>query len=81
MNNAFELSTDDRFEGLMLHKEELALPNAYYHKIHPTDAAEVDARLAAARARTAAKVQAAAGGESAASSGTAASVKRDAVPA
>jgi NADH-quinone oxidoreductase subunit I len=81
MNNEFELSTDDRFEGLLLHKEDLALPNSYYHKIHPTDAGEVDARLAAARAKTAAKAQAAAGGESSTSSGTSASARRAAVPA
>jgi NADH-quinone oxidoreductase subunit I len=81
MNNVFELSTDDRFGGLLLRKEDLALSNAYYHKIHPTDAAEVDARLAAAKARAAAKVQAAAGNESGAVSGAGASVKRERVPA
>ncbi|MCS7090360.1 MAG: 4Fe-4S dicluster domain-containing protein [Verrucomicrobiota bacterium] len=55
MDVAYEWSTLDRFEGLLLHKEQLSKPNSYYHKIHPAEAAEVDARLAAARARAAAK--------------------------
>lgn len=54
MDVAYEWSTHDRFEGLLLHKEQLSKPNSYYHKIHPTEAAEVDARLAAARAKAAA---------------------------
>lgn len=55
MDVAYELSTTDRFESLLLHKEQLSKPNSYYHKIHPTEAAEVDARLAAARARATGK--------------------------
>jgi NADH-quinone oxidoreductase subunit I len=46
MDTEFELSTTDRFGGLLLDREQLAKPNEYYHKIHPTEAAEVDARLA-----------------------------------
>jgi NADH-quinone oxidoreductase subunit I len=61
MDTAFELSTSDRFGGLLLHKAQLAKPNAYYHQIHPSDAAEVDARLAAAQARADAKANAAGG--------------------
>ena len=57
MNTEFELSTDNRFEGLLLHKADLAKPNAYYHQLHPTEAAEVDARLAAETARAAAKAK------------------------
>jgi NADH-quinone oxidoreductase subunit I len=57
MDTAFELSTVDRFGGLLLTKEQLARPNAHFQRIHPTDAAEVDARLAAARARAAAKAK------------------------
>lgn len=60
MDTEFELSTTDRFGGLLYHKEQLAKPNAYYHKIHPTEAAEVDARLAAERAKAAAKLKPAA---------------------
>src|SRR5213079_2325294 len=45
MDQVFELSTADRFENLLLNKSELAKPNTYYHQLHPTEAAEVDARL------------------------------------
>ena len=45
MNTEFELSHDDRFEGLLLQKGQLAKSNAYYHSIHPLEAAEVDARM------------------------------------
>jgi NADH-quinone oxidoreductase subunit I len=60
MDTEFELSTADRFEGLLLRKAQLARPNSYYHKIHPTEAAEVDARLAEERAKAEAKKAAAA---------------------
>ena len=60
MDNEFELSTTDRFGALLLTKKELAKPNAHFHKIHPTDAAEVDARLAADKAKAAAAALAAA---------------------
>ena len=55
MDVDFELSTDDRFGGLLAGREKLAKPNAYFHEIHPTEAAEVDARLAAEKARLKAK--------------------------
>ncbi len=58
MDNEFELSTTDRFGALLLTKKELAKPNAHFHKIHPTDAAEVDARLAADKAKAEAKAKA-----------------------
>jgi NADH-quinone oxidoreductase subunit I len=60
MNTEFELSTDDRFEGLLLHKEQLAKPNSYFHKIHPHDAKDSDAVLAAEKAKAEAKAKAAA---------------------
>jgi NADH-quinone oxidoreductase subunit I len=60
MDHEFELSTDNRFGGLLLDRKELAKSNEYYHKIHPTEAAEVDARLAAERAAAEAKAKAAA---------------------
>ena len=67
MDQVFEIAATDRFNGLMLDRHALAKPNSYFHQIHPTDAAEVDARLAAdrkaseekARAATAAKAAAA----------------------
>ena len=61
MNTEFELATSDRFGGLLLHREQLAKPNEYYHSIHPTEAAEVDARLAEEKAKAEAKAKAAAG--------------------
>ena len=60
MNNEFELSTDDRFGGLLLDRHELAKSNEYYHQIHPTEAASVDARLAAEKVKADAKATAAA---------------------
>ena len=59
MNNEFELATDDRFGSLLLDREKLAMSNEYYHKIHPTEAAEVDARLAEEKAKVEAKAKAA----------------------
>jgi NADH-quinone oxidoreductase subunit I len=60
MNTEFELSTADRFETLLLHKEQLAKSNEYYHKLHPEDAKESDAVLAAEKAKAEAKAKAAA---------------------
>ena len=60
MDTEFELSTTDRFGGLILDREKLAKTNQYYHKIHPTEAAEVDARLAHAKDVADAKAKAAA---------------------
>ena len=60
MNNEFELATDDRFGGLLLDRKALAHSNQYFHRIHPTEAKEVDDRLAAERAAATAKAKAAA---------------------
>ncbi|MGO8756638.1 MAG: 4Fe-4S dicluster domain-containing protein [Terracidiphilus sp.] len=60
MDQQFELATDDRFGGLLLDRKHLAKSNEYYHSIHPTEAAEVDARLAAEKAKVEAKAKAAA---------------------
>src|ERR1700678_1066832 len=51
MDKEFELSTDDRFGGLLWPKATLAKPNEYYHKIHPVEASEVDGRLAEEKAK------------------------------
>jgi NADH-quinone oxidoreductase subunit I len=59
MDKEFELSKRGRFDDLLLRKDDLSKSNEYYHKICPTDAAEVDAKLAAA-AEAAAKKKAAA---------------------
>jgi NADH-quinone oxidoreductase subunit I len=58
MDTDFELSTADRFGDLLLDKHHLAKSNDYYHKIHPTEASEVDARLAAEKAKIEAKAKA-----------------------
>jgi NADH-quinone oxidoreductase subunit I len=60
MDTVYELSTTDRFGGLLLDREQLAKPNEYYREIHPTEAAKVDARLAAEKAKADAKASAAA---------------------
>ena len=59
MDQVYELSRTDRFEGLLLHKQDLRKPNEYYHQIHPDEAAEVDARLDEEKAKAAAKAAAA----------------------
>jgi len=58
MDTAYELSTADRFGGLLLHKEQLAKPNAHYREIHPTDAGASDAALAVELAKAQAKAKA-----------------------
>jgi NADH-quinone oxidoreductase subunit I len=60
MDTQFELATDGRFGGLLLDRRELAKSNEYYHSIHPTEAAEVDARLVEEKAKVEAKAKAAA---------------------
>jgi NADH-quinone oxidoreductase subunit I len=67
MDKEFELSRRERFDALLLRKNDLAKSNDYYHKICPSEAAEVDAKLAAA-ADAAAKKKAAAAAAAAASS-------------
>jgi NADH-quinone oxidoreductase subunit I len=58
MDTNFELSTDNRFDGLLVDKRQLAKSNDYYHKIHPTEADEVDGRLAAEKVKAEAKAKA-----------------------
>jgi NADH-quinone oxidoreductase subunit I len=58
MDTEYELSTDDRFGGLLVHKNQLAKPNQHYHRIHPTEATEVDERLAAEKVKAEAKAKA-----------------------
>jgi NADH-quinone oxidoreductase subunit I len=60
MDTEFELSTTDRFGGLLYDREQLSKSNEYYHTIHPTEAAEVDARLAEEKVKADAKAKAAA---------------------
>ena len=59
MDTQFELATDDRFGGLLMDSQQLSRSNEYYHDIHPTEASEVDARLAEEKAKVEAKAKAA----------------------
>jgi NADH-quinone oxidoreductase subunit I len=66
MDVEYELSSGDRFATLLERKNDLAKSNQYYHEIHPTEAAEVDAILAEQKAKAAtAKAEAAAKSEAA----------------
>ncbi len=58
MDVEYELSTGDRFNALLLNKQQLAKPNSYYHKIHPAEASEVDQRLQVEKAKIEAKAKA-----------------------
>lgn len=60
MDQVFAIAPNDRFDALLLHRENLAKPNTYFHQLHPTEAAEVDARLAADRKAAEEKAKAAA---------------------
>jgi NADH-quinone oxidoreductase subunit I len=77
MDTEFELATTDRFGGLLLDREKLAKSNQHFHNVHPTEAAEVDARLAEEKAKADAKAKAAA--EAAAAKAAAAAAKPAAV--
>jgi NADH-quinone oxidoreductase subunit I len=58
MDQVYELSRTDRFDGLLMRKTDLRKSNEYYREIHPDEAAEVDARLAEEKAKAAAKAAA-----------------------
>jgi NADH-quinone oxidoreductase subunit I len=57
MDTEFELSTTDRFGGLLLDRRQLAKSNEYYNRIHPTEAAAVDANLEAEKVKADAKAK------------------------
>ncbi len=58
MDTEYELSTTDRFGGLLINKQKLARSNSHFRQIHPTEASEVDARLAVEKAKAEAKAKA-----------------------
>ncbi len=60
MNSQFELSTPDRFSGLLVRRDDLLKSNDYYHKIHPEEAAARDQKMAVEKAAKEAKKKAAA---------------------
>jgi NADH-quinone oxidoreductase subunit I len=80
MDTEFELSNSDRFEGLLLDKLQLSRSNEYYHQVHATEAAEVDARLAQEKAKAEAKAKADAEAKAMAAA-AAASAPKPAAPA
>src|SRR5688500_17170266 len=51
MDQDYELSRFDGLDDLLLHKRDHAKSNEYYHLMHPTEATEVDERLAAEKAK------------------------------
>jgi NADH-quinone oxidoreductase subunit I len=65
MDKVFEVAASDRFGGLLLDRGLLAKPNDYYHRIRPTEAAEVDSRLLADRKAAEEKARAAAAAKAA----------------
>ena len=58
MDSEFELSSENRFEGLLFNRQELLKSNEYYHEIHPLEAQETDDRIAAKIAEAEAKQRA-----------------------
>ena len=66
MDHVFEVAATNRFEGLLLNREQLAKPNSYFHQIRSEEAAEVDGRLAAERKAAEEKAKAAAAAKAAA---------------
>ena len=60
MDSQFELSTPNRFGGLLLRRDDLLKSNEYYHTIHPEEAAARDQKMAAEKAAKEAKKKAAA---------------------
>jgi NADH-quinone oxidoreductase subunit I len=81
MDVEYELSTHDRFAQLLLRKNDLAKSNNYYQKIHPSEAAEVDGRLAAEKVKAEAKAKADAEAKAAAAAKVAAAPKVTPAPA
>ena len=83
MDKEFELSQRERFDHLLLRKEQLSKSNGYYHKIHPVEAETVDKSLADAAAAAEAKKKAAAeaAAKAAAAKAAAATATAEAKPA
>ena len=80
MDTEFELSTTDRFGGLLYDRNQLSKSNEYYNRIHPTEAAEVDARLAEEKVKAEAKAKAAAEAAAAKAAAAAAAPKEASAP-
>src|ERR1700722_1505891 len=72
------MDNSDPFGGLLYDRKELSRSNEYYHEIHPTEATEVDERLAEEKAKVEVKAKAAA---EAAAAKVAAAAAQPATPA
>ena len=81
MDVEFEMSSDDRFGGLLLDKHKLAKSNEYYNQIHPTEAGAVDAALAEERAKAKLAAEAKARKDAAAAAAKAAAAAAAPAPA
>jgi NADH-quinone oxidoreductase subunit I len=57
MDHAFEVTSPDRLEGLVRHKEGLAKSNEYFGKVRPTLAAVIDQKRKAAEEKKKASAQ------------------------
>lgn len=66
MDRHYEIAESERFNALLLHREQLAKPNTYYHQIRPVEATQVDTLMAEARRAAEEKAKAAAAARSAA---------------
>ncbi len=53
MDNTYELSSEGRFTEMIYDKQRLLKSDEYFHSIHPEEAAVVDQRLAAKKAKAA----------------------------
>lgn len=53
MDSEYEITAENRFKELVLEKYQLLKTDAYYHKIHPTQAAESDKHLHAVHEKSA----------------------------
>ncbi|OAM88209.1 4Fe-4S dicluster domain-containing protein [Termitidicoccus mucosus] len=80
MDHHYEITATNRFEGLLVHLDQLAKPNSYFHQIHPADAAEIDARLAEDKRKAEEKAKAAAAAAAAKAAAAAAAKSAAAVP-
>ena len=58
MDTEYELSTTDRFGGLLVNKHQLARPNSHFQKIHPTEAAVSDAAISVEKSKAEARIKA-----------------------
>ncbi|MDF9827735.1 NADH-quinone oxidoreductase subunit I [Ereboglobus sp. PH5-10] len=72
MDNIYEIAVRDRYEPLLMHREQLSKPNTYFHEINPVDATEVDTRLAEEKRKAEARAKAAAAAKASAAAKAAA---------